>query len=340
MLIAVYESKKLSREGADHKKGNILSAQIQMDEAEFIAEAEEFKAAADEFAKLSEVKNKENIFFQEAKYPYWYLTELMDVLNSAFTENSATGSVWQYVSSFALLDDCNTISFELTTTDDDILKQLQDEIGYMDVFSFGEALATVENNAIKAGQQMSYPGSYSSIGYRARRHLSNGTYEYGYVTTGHSIAKGLPVYQGTSVIGDCMLSSNTATLDAAFVKTRSGFDMSNVTDAGYTMTSTITNPAVSTTVSKEGSTTGRTTGTILSINASTTVNGVLCSSLYSADYLAANGDSGGIVYTGENSIVGVHKSGPTTAIAGTRYLTPATNVNIYLSGSSETITPY
>jgi hypothetical protein len=70
---------------------------------------------------------------------------------------------------------------------------------------------------------------------------------------------------------------------------------------------------------------------VLSNSTSVTISGVLFPDVLSTDYIAAGGDSGGIVYTSSCSIVGIHKAGPSTAIPGTRYVIKAGGISAFLN---------
>jgi len=310
-------------------KSNILGFEIAIDSEAFQRKSSSFKAVALELVDVANAEDQNNIVFQDARYSYMYLTELMEQFNKSCQENSTNPkSIWSMITAFSLLDDKNCISFEILSLDTMKIERFKTEVIDSGAIQF-------VNSEGFAKTEATYPGEAfdtGSIGYKARRSLGNGNYEYGFVTAGHSISQNQIAYQGSSnPVGICTVSSFASSLDAAFVKTYSGYTTSRTTNHGINIVpSGYTTSAVGSTVYKEGQSASKKQGKVLSTNTSYKVAGVTYTQLLSADYISAGGDSGGIVYDSSNYVVGIHVGGPASGGDGARYVTKASRIDAVL----------
>ncbi|MBE6952948.1 MAG: hypothetical protein E7452_05285 [Ruminococcaceae bacterium] len=151
-----------------------------------------------------------------------------------------------------------------------------------------------------------------SVGYRCYRNI-NGTFEYGFATAGHfanTINQTVYVGGGNIVCGTTMLTQQSGTLDAAFVKSNEAIEVQNKTaDMTIIAGSWCTSFPEGMTVYKYGAASSQTSGTIGSNSYSFSNDGIDFEDMLRCSYDAEDGDSGGIVYTyinGDYAVVGIH----------------------------------
>jgi hypothetical protein len=229
------------------------------------------------------------------------------------------------------LDDKNCIAVEILNIDDSKIERFKYEANDSKAITFVASDGFSTDEATFPGQHLSNGGG-SSIGYKAQRYLGNNDWEYGFVTAGHAIMRFQNATQQNNIIvGTCTDRKYDGALDAAFVRTNSGYTTSRYTLNGYYISGSWTVPAVNSTVYKEGSSTGWTSGKVISNSTNQTISGIFCTDILSANYNSLPGDSGGIVYTPSGSVVGIHKAGPTGGGTGTRYVVKAGNISAYLN---------
>ena len=320
-------------------EGIILSDILQIGTEAFNDRPEEFKGAALDLFALADAKEGVDVFFQEARYSYSYLSDMMYHLSIVCIDNcSNADSIWSQVSGFSLLDDRNSISIKILNIDETKIEQLLSEVDCEELLCFENAEAFAEPQlSMWAGHVV----NAGSIGYRARRYDSgSGVYQYGFVTAGHAIQKSQDAMKGTTKIGVCRDSKVDAYMDAAFVEADSGWTMEVQTSYGYTIVPGLQLPTNGTSIFKEGNKTGRTYGTVVSNNTiSCYSNAITLYNLVESGYNSDNGDSGGIVYTSSNVVVGVHIQGVPNGVTGARYATAATRIYTGI-GSFDTVVPY
>ncbi len=156
--------------------------------------------------------------------------------------------------------------------------------------------------------------SIVSMGYRAYRKTSANAYQYGFVTCAHGVQDSIDniVYADTSgtKIGTIEAYLRSGTVDASFIKTVSGADISTVVEyngsgcAGnnsmkeYTYMTTV---AKGETVYKVGCQTYKTSGKVKDKKYTANVGGVKLKNLTKTTVKGAHGDSGGIVFMNYNS---------------------------------------
>lgn len=114
--------------------------------------------------------------------------------------------------------------------------------------------------------------------------------------------------------------------------------MSNIlSGTSNTLSTTISEPGVGTTINKIGRSTGHTSGKVISTNVSATFSsGATINNLTTANYSSAAGDSGCVVYSYVSSsntrlTLGIHTGVSNDGV--TRYYTKANEVNAALGTS-------
>ena len=324
-------------------EGNILSDILRIGTEAFNDRSEEFKGAALELYALADAKEGVDVFFQEARYSYSYLSDMMYQLSIICLDNcSNADSIWSQVPGFSLLDERNRICIKILNIDETKIERLLSETNCEELLCFENAEAFAEPQLSMWAGHIVTGTKHGSIGYRAQRYnSSSGTYQYGFVTAGHVISKNQNAMKGTTKIGVCRDSKLDANMDAAFVEADSGWTMEVQTSYGYTIVPGLQLPTNGTSIFKEGNSTGRTYAKVIS-NCATSIYTSLGAlyNLIESDYYSYEGDSGGIVYTSSNVVAGVHIQGPGgTGTVGARYATAATRIYAGIS-SSDTVAPY
>lgn len=280
--------------------------------------------------KLSTIIGGGNVEFKKADYSYAHLTSIMDQLNEVLSREKGS-ALLDNLTSYALMDRDNRIVVELLNLNEtsiSTVKKLSSNSSAL-VFKQSQGKLKLEVN-LNPGCGEVYtisPPSAGSFGFRARR-ISDS--RVGMVTSGHVIGLGLNTYYNGSIIGVCSASQESGTIDAAFIpiSNLASFTPTNtLCGTSNTLSTTTSQPGVGTTINKIGVETNATSGTILSTNASVPSGGIIISNLTSANYLSADGDSGGIVYsylssTGVRPTVGIHMG----VIGSTRYFCKADEV--------------
>lgn len=118
------------------------------------------------------------------------------------------------------------------------------------------------------------------------------------VTAGHVISQGGTIYFAGEEVGDCSVSKQGGSADAAFIPTKDNYELSNFISGTLFELSTETSlPGAGTYVNLRGATSGAQGGNIISTNAVEEFNGHAYTNLTTAQYTSDNGDSGGIIYT-------------------------------------------
>lgn len=275
---------------------------------------------AADIAKIKNISGNQDLIIKKSKYSYKHLKSIMKDINKFLSSNKEKDNeLWSSIGGAALLDDQNCIQVLLRNYSDEIISLFKSKINNSDAIKFQKEISPpVDQANLNAGQKVvgnTSTGYWDySIGYRAKRLLSGGTYEYGFVTAGHDDAVGDTFMDAAlNPIGTVTFRSFGGNLDVAFVK---------ITNSNYSVTNSINGtslslypasyyqPAVGSVINKTGEATGTTSGTVSTIDLSFTSNGVAFYDLSAGNYYCAGGDSGGIVYGPGSStpfIGGIHK---------------------------------
>jgi|GEM_PF-702339 len=278
---------------------------------------------------VKSVIGDDNIEFKEAEFSYAYLTSLMDEFN-AFAIAGKDPQIMEMLSGFSLMDMTNDVEVQVVGLDERKLEILKKSVFNKPGVRFERSDGKVNLEAnFHPGCDFDLPNGSGSFGFRAKR---NSDGEMGFVTAGHVVPVGGIVFQGSLPIGVCQYSQQSGTIDAAFVTlVDPGSDYISNTLCGTSnlLSVATTLPGVGTTVNKIGYATGHTTGKIICTNATATFNSSNgpITNLTSTNYLSAQGDSGGIVYTyvssnGRRFTAGIHSG----VLGSVRYYTKANNI--------------
>lgn len=232
------------------------------------------------------------------KHSYKTLVKIMDDLNE-FKLNKANTSKSANFKAYGLMDDLNQVTVQLDEFNDKKIAEFEKDVmkspAIVFVKSFGPL---VELSTLKPGCFAQAEGSSGSYAFRATRN-SDGA--QGMVTSGHLFSVGEGLFDNGIRIGTCSISQNSGSVDAAFVPITDNvtyFPSNILCGTSDILSTTTTNPGVGTIVNMRGQTTGYSSGKILSTNQSVTnPDGTVMTNLTSADYVASEGDSGGIIYT-------------------------------------------
>lgn len=277
--------------------------------------------------KLTDTKNKiknsikssdDDITYEQCKYSYKYLTQIVDKLSSIMANSKGSG-ILTNIKSYQLLDKENRIVVGLADVNNQPTKN------YIYSFCDPGCLSFIQDNGsfTDLGTVYTYPNvnpgdwvhgiENGSLGYRAKK---NGI--IGFVTAGHvtSLNNTLLLNYNQN-IAVCTDYNYSGSVDAAFCKVTDPncVLMNSIYNSGIqntTLIPTVVNPAVGTAVNKYTHTSGHSSGKIISTNAGFTVNGIVWNNLTSTDMVMYNGDSGGPCYTfniftNEGSIAGIVK---------------------------------
>ncbi len=254
---------------------------------------------------LKNLKDSKDIIFENCKYSYNKLTDLMNVMNKYVLENN--NDITLNIKEFGIKDDKNCIVVRLSDCSnekvDDFKKQILDEEAIQFETAIGEY--KLQTN-INAGCEIETNIAYASVGYRAKKDTKEG-----FVTAAHAVELNQDVLKGANKIGTCSARVYAGEVDAVFVE---------ITDSSYTPTNVIEGSSnsisedtalciVGEIVFKCGKTTKITSGKVADINVTIDIGGVRFTNLTRASYDSEAGDSGGIVYSNvERKTLGVHKS--------------------------------
>lgn len=184
---------------------------------------------------------------------------------------------------------------------------------------------------IKPGAGIVTSSSSGSLGYRARMNGQNGMVTCGHVakTIGAKVYKDFDIpYPSGDLIGSCLKTQISGSVDAAFIKMDSPYEPSNMTWWGTMLSPWVSYPLVGMSVNKEGKAGRFSIGKVVAIYVSANIHfpsggSALLYGLIQTSYSSQPGDSGGIVYSNDNSILGIHEG----ADASYTYSIDASNIN-------------
>lgn len=273
----------------------------------------------------------ENVIFKFCDNSYNSLISVLDSLNS-YKFNSCKSSDYSNFRHFGLRTIENKIEVYLDEYSENKIQEFKNKINNSNVIIFSKSEGELElQSDLNPGSSVDVPrsdGKYNggSIGYRAMD--IGGT--KGFVVSGHLISTGQTLYQGSTAIGYCLDSRRVNGVDAAFIEPFANFTPTNNIAGFYgTLSTTISNPQVGTSITKYGRSTGATSGTILSTNDTFDLRrqgGPIHTDLVRTNYNAADGDSGGIVFTSfDKKTLGIHVGMDLTTKY--TYYSKASNIN-------------
>lgn len=261
----------------------------------------------------------DNIEFEEAKYSYLTLDELMQNLRT-YMENNLGGPTVKDIAMYSLRDMENKIVVyvhNLNEEKKDMLKNTPFINPAIELLYTKESFRNEVN--LNAGSRIDEApgGNLGSIAFRAR----NSGNELGFVTTGHLFSIADNAYRSGNIVGAVTQNQNSGSVDAAFVKLTNPLvdSATNIIEGTTNSLSTATSlPGVGSIINLRGIASLSQSGKVISTNAQAYVNSVLFTNLTEADYTSTAGDSGGLIYsyissTGSRLTVGVHKGSLTSS---------------------------
>lgn len=259
-----------------------------------------------EYMMLEDIINEnQNLEIKYVDNSYKKLQEIDNSLNEYMEDNKITG---HYVDIINNKVGVSVKDLERRTIDN-VKNEMSQAIS--NVLTF-EKTKKIETNSIDAGQGIIAGGKDNcSMGYRVK--INN---KEGYITAAHCFS-GL---NDASTGGTVKKWSRGGSLDAAFVEIISNYLLiqNPTNDLKYTkgvITKLNTNAAptliVNQVIAKVGVKTGYTSGKILKVNESEKIDNITHTNLFSADYKASGGDSGGVVFIPKNvnggaTVIGIH----------------------------------
>ena len=288
-------------------------------------------------------RTKSNSFsVEECEYSYSELEEVLSTIKSKLFDSNFNDTreslKWHgcYLDSernrvIVRLGECTDEyikRFKATVSDSPMIEFIEGGKNVVICSSNEEEIPFRPTNAVTRAQETFRLGGsfyvtgrgFGSIGYRAKS-KSDGS--VGFITAGHVISDYETAYSSNSSsnaysIGVCDLSimGGTAKTDAAFVYTLNNIFLSLVTP-NSTVLSQENAPVLKTgdTVSKEGYATGYTTGKVTGVNFGDVFTAEYpnkpsvsysVDNLVVASYNSDEGDSGGVVYSANRYVVGIH----------------------------------
>lgn len=183
----------------------------------------------------------------------------------------------------------------------------------------GSNQQSVNNFTLNSGARINTTKYGMSIGFPAKYKTSGGSYQYGFVTAGHSANKGENIYTVSGALAGSVTKqvySSSSGCDFSFVRLNSGVSMERNVSSAFGGSGTINNyyvtPIEGKIIYKTGYETGTTYGEVYHTTMDYTAyfdgSSVNLKDLIMFHATAQRGDSGGIVYfkyNGTNTPVGI-----------------------------------
>lgn len=286
---------------------------------------------------LSQRCRSNNFIIKPCEYSY---NELFEVINrlELYLKNETNRKMIDNLKfyGFSLADNLNSIRIQLGNSSEDNIAHFKREVLDFPNFIFEASSPTVfESTPVYAGQDMlgaivGGKASAGSVGFRAKRLTTAGVSLSGIVVSGHVIKQvGNPVYLNsttTNIVAECQAMQWSDDIDAAFCFNKNGYEGSNHINNHF---GDLSPQAAELYVGLGVSLSGRNTtssGSIVSTFSSATIEGKFMSGIIQANYTSQGGDSGGIIFTGNLQIAGIHDAGPPKGVSGSRYFISAERI--------------
>ena len=269
--------------------------------------------------EICELAENDNVYFQEAKYSYAELIDLMSIIE-AYCESDEYKNENYIIHGYGIFDNINKVIVYISSDENVVLDKLKTILNNSEAIVYELQEKQMEDSAstFPCGSKITSNNKTFSIGYRAKYTNSSGTVVNGLVTCGHAFAStnsNLVVYQDGTSIGNVSTTKKqySGKVDAAFVELSSGINLTNKVMSTTTSlsTSVTMNAAAGSTIRLRGYqhlVTGTITSTSFTCNNNTT--GVTLSDMVKTNYASISGDSGGVVYytnsSGSSYVVGIH----------------------------------
>lgn len=255
-----------------------------------------------------------NFIVENATFTMNELLETIDILNELFFDKTKESFLSDIgLKGFGIIPSENRVFVELKNCSDNNISLFKNRVLNSPMLKFtpskGDVVAE-ETIAPGSGLKATSTGSF---GYRARLNGQTGLVTAGHVarSVGVNVYKDFDVPYPSELIGTCAATQIGGSVDAAFIRLTGSYTAGNYTAWGTTISSVVEPAYQGATVYKEGKN-GFSTGSITATNVSKTINfpsggSATLWGLIEASYSSAGGDSGGIIYSGSNNILGTHE---------------------------------
>lgn len=273
-----------------------------------------------------------DILTKTAIYSMNELLATIDYLNEfAFDETNESTLANLGLNKFGLNSAENKVFVGLENCNETAIEQFKSIVMDSPMLVFMESTGDIvaEEDVYCGAPITTSAGRSGSIGYRARSGSQNGMVTAGHVVRGYGETVYALDWRGTSyAIGTCIRTQMMGSVDGAFISFNSFATPSNYTYKLMTRLNAYAEyPFQGANVTKEGKV-AATRGSIKATNMTKTISfpsggSALLSGLAECDYESGSGDSGGVVYSGNNNVFGIH----TGAGSGNAYFVPAVTIN-------------
>lgn len=246
---------------------------------------------------IASITNDSQIIYKPCRYSFQELTDIVNSIGDYLKNNLI---IKKNISGAAIIDGENKVEVYLKECNEQTIADFKRDVINHDAISFLQSEESrIESSILYPGGMASVNTSSTSYGSYAFRAIENsGSKRKGMVTAGHVISQGGTIYFAGEEVGDCSVSKQGGSADAAFIPTKDNYELSNFISGTLFELSTETSlPGAGTYVNLRGATSGAQGGNIISTNAVEEFNGHAYTNLTTAQYTSDNGDSGGIIYT-------------------------------------------
>ena len=244
------------------------------------------------------------------EYDYW-----LDLLQNNLTEDEQLKYAISQMLELYIDENNNTLTFGLVEDDPQIQSVLAKNALKPSVIRFEKSSEMVSNVTVNPGAQITVASGGYSMGFRCYYYEDGASSPtYGFVTAAHGNYLNASCSYNNTVIGYVDRRQHSGSVDASVIALYSPHsgtlttEWGHVTFSGASYTTAIASNSV---ICKEGFSTHLSAGNVKSTSASAYIDGVWIYNLIKADYSAAGGDSGGIVYVPANGVfvlAGIHKA--------------------------------
>jgi predicted transcriptional regulator len=337
--------KEVYDEQAESYESNYAGAYIN-DDDELVVQVndqEETTTAIDEI-----VEENNNVVVKEVDYSYNELSEAYDSISEEMLETNSDptqNDVMENVIGVDISETNNTVTVYMSDCNKAAIGEFEDlmadKISDENIIEYKQedSFTPTAKTPIYSGQKIVIGSSFYSMGVRASYANAAGTEVVGFITAGHNVAKGAAVYVYTSSgskvkVGSVQFVKVGGKVDASFVKlTNSNYSVSKKVFYASANNSSTANGITldnsswwwdvpeGATVYKAGYAGYRTSGKVKSKTATVSydLNGdkvidATMTNMIMASYKTRMGDSGGIVYHGDKSAVGIQSGVQTSSL--------------------------
>lgn len=300
------------------------------EEGKLVIKVSENAAEVNSTDNFSVVIDENDVQYESAEHSYEELLAEYNKISDYMVDGNKKESSWQNISAVAIDERENRVVVTMQDISEDAIILFKQDVSSSPLIYFKEAKYTAKREASKSldlgSPVIGNRERMGSIGFRCKKRDSSGNYTIkGFVTAGH-VAKagedvyipGAIIYDNYKKIGETVQSINTSggKVDAAFVEiTDSSYEASLKTFVGSdelyggSAYGVLLPPGAS--VKKCGAVSNITSGKV--INNTATIkysDGTTFKDVVEASYASSEGDSGGVVYSGDN-LCGIHQGSDT-----------------------------